>query len=54
MIYLFSTIIFYFFNFIYIKIWKKISKKTPTGAGFFLVIPLIYFLQVFDIYNNNF
>lgn len=49
MIYLFSAIIFYFFNFIYIKIWKKISKKTPTGVGFFLVIPLIYFLLEFDL-----
>ena len=49
MIYLFSAIIFYFFNFIYIKIWKKISKKTATGVGFFLVIPLIYFLFKFDL-----
>lgn len=49
MVYLFSAIIFYFFNFIYIKIWKKISKKTPTGVGFFLVIPLIYFLFKFDL-----
>ena len=49
MIYLSSAIIFYFFNFIYIKIWKKISKKTPTGVGFFLIIPLLYFLLEFDL-----
>ena len=49
MINLFLAIIFYFFNFIYIKIWKIISKKTPTGVGFFLVIPLIYFLFEFDL-----
>ena len=49
MIYLYSVVIFYFFNFIYIKIWKKILKKTPTGVGFFLVIPLIYFLFEFDL-----
>jgi len=49
MIYLCSAIIFYFLNFIYIKIWKKISKKTPTGVGFFLIIPLLYFLLEFDL-----
>ena len=49
MIYLSSAIIFYFLNFIYIKIWKEISKKTPTGVGFFLIIPLLYFLFEFDL-----
>ena len=49
MIYLSSVVIFYFFNFIYIKIWKKILKKTPTGVGFFFIIPLIYFLFEFDL-----
>lgn len=49
MIYLSSAIIFYFLNFIYIKIWKKISKKTPTGVGFFIIIPLLYFLFEFDL-----
>jgi len=49
MIYLCSAIIFYFLNFIYIKILKKISKKTPTGVGFFLIIPLLYFLLEFDL-----
>lgn len=49
MIYLSSAIIFYFLNFIYIKIWKEISKKTPTGVGFFLIIPLLYFLFKFDL-----
>jgi len=28
---------------------KKISKKTPTGVGFFLIIPLLYFLLEFDL-----
>jgi len=49
MIYLPLAIIFYFLNFIYIKIWRKISKKTPTGVGFFLIIPLLYFLLEFDL-----
>ena len=49
MIYLSLAIIFYFFNFIYIKIWKKISKKTPTGVGLFLIIPLLYSLLEFDL-----
>tara|TARA_Y100000389_G_scaffold199988_1_gene239487 strand:- start:4430 stop:5323 length:894 start_codon:yes stop_codon:yes gene_type:complete len=44
MIHIINTLLFIFLNYIYIKIWKKKFKKTPTGAGIILIIPLAYFI----------
>jgi len=49
MIYFFSIILFFFFNLLYIKIWKVISKNTPTGVGIFFLLPLIYCGLAFDL-----
>jgi UDP-N-acetylmuramyl pentapeptide phosphotransferase/UDP-N-acetylglucosamine-1-phosphate transferase len=49
MIYFFSVILFFSFNFLYIKIWKAISKNIPTGIGICFLLPLIYFGLEFDL-----
>ena len=43
MIYVINFILFLFINFIYIKLWKKKSKETPTGIGIFLLIPFAFY-----------
>lgn len=50
MIYLFLVTLFSFLNFFYIKIWKIFFNNTPTGSGIFLLIPLIYFGIISEIY----
>jgi UDP-GlcNAc:undecaprenyl-phosphate/decaprenyl-phosphate GlcNAc-1-phosphate transferase len=49
MIFLITSILFYFYNYLYIKIWKKISTITPKGAGIILIIPLVYLILNFDL-----
>ena len=44
MVHIIFTLLFILINYSYIKIWKKNFKKTPTGAGIFLIIPLTYFI----------
>ena len=46
MIYITTAVLFYFINFIYIKIWKKIKKSTPTGVGIFLIFHLFFYIMV--------
>jgi hypothetical protein len=46
MIYITAAILFYFINFFYIKIWKKIKKNTPTGVGIFLIFHLFFYIMV--------
>ena len=43
MITAFSFVAFLFLNFIYIIFWNKKFKKTPIGAGIFLLIPFIFY-----------
>jgi hypothetical protein len=49
MIYLYSVILFYLINLLYIKIWKKFSKLTPNGVGILFIIPLTYFTLKLDL-----
>ena len=49
MIYLYSVILFYLINLLYLKIWKKFSKLTPNGVGVLFIIPLTYFTLKFDL-----
>ena len=43
MIFAISFTGFFIINFIYIKLWKKNSKETPTGIGIFLLIPFAFY-----------
>ena len=43
MIYIFSSILFYLLNFLFIKIWRKKKLNTPKGAGIILIINFFYF-----------
>jgi UDP-N-acetylmuramyl pentapeptide phosphotransferase/UDP-N-acetylglucosamine-1-phosphate transferase len=49
MFYLFFIILFFFYNVLYIKIWKHISNNTPTGVGILFLMPLIYCGLKFDL-----
>jgi UDP-N-acetylmuramyl pentapeptide phosphotransferase/UDP-N-acetylglucosamine-1-phosphate transferase len=48
---IFFLVLFSCINFCYIKIWKKLSSKVPTGIGILLTIPCFYF---FFSQNFNF
>ena len=54
MIYIISFIGFFIINLIYIKLWKKNSRKTPTGIGIFLLIPFAFFCfnQNINLYGS--
>jgi UDP-GlcNAc:undecaprenyl-phosphate GlcNAc-1-phosphate transferase len=43
MITVFSFFTFLFLNFIFIVIWNKNFKKTPSGVGIFLLIPFVFY-----------
>ena len=48
MIYIASTVFFYFQNYLFIKFWKKKNNFTPTGIGIFLIFHLIYYFLIFE------
>jgi len=54
MIFAISFTGFFIINFIYIKLWKKNSKETPTGIGIFLLIPFAFycFNQNINLYTS--
>ena len=54
MIFAISFTGFFIINFIYIKLWKKNSKETPTGIGVFLLIPFAFycFNQNINLYTS--
>jgi len=54
MIFTISFVGFLTINFIYIKLWKKNSRKTPTGIGIFLLIPFAFycFNQNINLYGS--
>lgn len=45
-----SFSLFLVLNFLYIFIWNKNFKRTPTGIGVFLLIPLVYYCVNQSIY----
>lgn len=49
-----SFTVFLFINLIYIKLWKKKSKETPTGIGIFLLIPFTFYClnQNINLYGS--
>ena len=54
MIFAISFTGFLIINLIYIKLWKKNSRKTPTGIGIFLLIPFAFFCfnQNINLYGS--
>jgi len=54
MIFTISFVGFLTINYIYIKLWKKNSRKTPTGIGIFLLIPFAFycFNQNINLYGS--
>ena len=54
MIFAISFTGFLIINLIYIKLWKKNSRKTPTGIGIFLLIPFAFycFKQNINLYGS--
>ena len=54
MIFAISFTGFLIINLIYINLWKKNSRKTPTGIGIFLLIPLAFycFNQNVNLYTS--
>lgn len=48
MIYIFCSILFYFLNLLFIKIWRNKKLNTPKGAGILLVINFFYFALIFN------